>query len=273
MDHGLQVVVEGIAFGESVRWHGDRVWFCDWVDGDVCSVEPEVGDLVTHAHVDGLPVCIDWDADGRLLVVNGSANQLLRAGDRGLEVVADLSGICDRPWNEVAAHPSGNVYVNGIGFDMVGGETPRHGQIALVTPDGGSRLVAEDLAFPNGMAIDRTGSVLVVAESHAARITAFTIDSSGSLSERRVFAAVPGSAPDGICFAVDGVTIWYADVPNQHCQRVAEGGKIQVTIELDRGCFACAVSPDSDVYIAATVWDDHTFSTRRGVLYRRPAPR
>lgn len=54
----------------------------------------------------------------------------------------------------------------------------------------------------------------------------------------------PGSlalvAPDGSASPVadaDGA-VWYADVPNQRCQRVREGGEILQTVTLDRGCFA-----------------------------------
>ena len=50
----------------------------------------------------------------------------------------------------------GNAYVNTIGFDFPGGE-PAPGSIVLVTPGGVVRLVAGDLAFPNGMAITADG--------------------------------------------------------------------------------------------------------------------
>ena len=272
MDARLELIVEGIAFGESPRWHDDRIWFCDWVDGDVRSAQPDGGDVRTHAHLDGFPICIDWDTRGRLLVVNGDARQLVRSIDDRLELFADLSPLSDRPWNEVVSHPSGNAYVNGIGYDMMAGETTRTGQIALVDPAGDARLVAEDLAFPNGMAINVHGTMLAVAESHAGRISAFTINESGDLTERRVFAEVANSAPDGICFAADG-TLWYADVPNRHCRRVTANGDIVETIEVDRGCFSCAIAPNGDLYITATIWDTDTFTTRRGVLYRLPDTR
>ncbi len=270
MDERLELVVDGIAFGESPRWRNHRIWFCDWADGDVRSVDSVGHDPQTHAHVDGFPVCIDWDCEGRLLVVSGRAKQLLREAGDGLEVFTDLSTVSDRPWNEVVGHESGNVYVNGIGYDMMSGEPVSTGQIAVVDEAGSGRLVADDLAFPNGMALTSDGAVLAVAESHAGRITAFTVDGSGELVDRRLFAEIPGSAPDGICFAADG-TVWYADVPNRHCQRVSERGEVLETVEVDRGCFSCAVAPNGDLYITATIWDSDTFSTRRGVLYRRQA--
>ena len=112
------------------------------------------------------------------------------------------------------------------------------GIIALVTPDGAARQVADGIAFPNGMAVTPDNSTLIVAESYGKRLTAFDIAADGSLSNRRVWADLGDGVPDGICLDAEGA-VWYADVPNQRCVRVREGGEVLQTIELDRGCFAC----------------------------------
>ena len=110
-------------------------------------------------------------------------------------------------------------------------------------PDGSSRKVADDVWFPNGMVVFGDDT-LVVAESHADRLTAWTITDSAELVDRRVWADLgPGSAPDGICADAEGA-IWYASVPGQRCSRVAEGGKVLDTVEVDRGCFACMLGGD-----------------------------
>ena len=60
---------------------------------------------------------------------------------------------------------------------------------------------------------------------------------------RRTWAQVDDH-PDGICLDADGA-IWYGDVGNQRCVRVQEGGEVLQVIDLDRGCFACALGgPD-----------------------------
>ena len=77
------------------------------------------------------------------------------------------------------------------------GAPPAAGTVSVVEPDGTSRVVADDVWFPNGMAII-DGTTLVVAESHADRLTAWTITDDGALVERRVWADLgPGAAPDG----------------------------------------------------------------------------
>jgi sugar lactone lactonase YvrE len=122
-------------------------------------------------------------------------------------------------------------------------EERKPGLVALVMPDGTSRQVADDVWFPNGMAIVGEDT-LVVAESHADRLTAWTMTDEGELVDRRVWADLgPGSAPDGICGDGDGA-IWYASVPGQRCTRVAEGGEVLQSIEADRGCFSCTLGGD-----------------------------
>ena len=146
------------------------------------------------------------------------------------------------------ADGQGRAYVNSIGFDFPGGEFAP-GLVALVGTDGSTRVVAEGLAFPNGMAISPDGSTLVVAESYGEKLTAYPIADDGSLGDARTWAATPGDHPDGICFDASGA-LWYADVGNEHCVRVREGGEVLDTVDSDRGAFACALSRDGDAAAA-----------------------
>ena len=111
----------------------------------------------------------------------------------------------DHGWNEIVVDGRGNIYVNGFGFDFLGGEPPEPGIIALVTPDGTARQVADGIEFPNGMVITPDNSTLIISESFGGRLTAFDIGADGSLSNRRVWADNLG--PDGICFDADGA-VW-----------------------------------------------------------------
>jgi sugar lactone lactonase YvrE len=108
------------------------------------------------------------------------------------------------------------------------------GVIALVTPDGRARKVADEIAFPNGMVITPDNRTLIISESFTGRLLAFDIAADGSLSGRRVWA--DGMAPDGICLDSEGA-IWTSTWKNE-CVRVAEGGEILDRIQLDRACFA-----------------------------------
>ncbi len=275
----VQQLLDGLSFGESLRWHQDRLWLADWGAQEVVAVDRE-GRAEVMARVDfpAFPMCIDWLPDGRLLVVAARDARLLRQEpDGSLVTHADLSALADRghPWNEIVVDGRGNAYVNNQGFDFPGGEFAA-GTIALLKPDGSARLVADGIAFPNGMAVTPDNSTLIVAESYAQKLTAFQVAADGSLSRRRVWAFLGDGVPDGICLDEQGA-IWYADVPNQQCVRVREGGGVLQKIRLDRGCFSCALGgPDrTTLFMVATQWggtERMTDKARTGQLLTARAP-
>ncbi|NMO52114.1 SMP-30/gluconolactonase/LRE family protein [Actinoplanes sp. TBRC 11911] len=241
-----QVVLTDLVMGESVRWHDGHVWLSDWVPGEIIRVDGDKATVVTQ--LTGMPLCFDWTPRGVQLVLVGSEARLLRGG----ALFADLRKINDaHPWNDITTDSRGNTFINNIGYDFPGGAEPGPGLIAVVTPDGSARQVAGDVLFPNGMAVTADDSTLIVAESHGARLTAFDIADDGSLSNQRVWADLPGGAPDGICLDAQGA-VWYADVPNEHCVRVREGGEVLDRIPLDRGAFDCVISADQSTLYAAT---------------------
>jgi sugar lactone lactonase YvrE len=164
-------------------------------------------------------------------------------------------------------------YVNTIGFDFPDGEFAP-GSIALVTTERKVRVVAADLAFPNGMAITPDGRTLVVAESYASRLTAYVIGAEGTLDDRRVWADTPSDHPDGICIDAEGA-VWYADVGNRRCVRVREGGEILATVDRDRGAFACALSRGDDpmLFVVGQHYDgSSTEPSGQVVAFPAPAP-
>ena len=250
----MTVLMEGISFGESPRWHDGRVWFSDWGAHQVIALDPQGGHEVVVS-VPSFPMCIDFLPDGRLLVVDSAQRRLLRREPDGSMVThADLAPISEKPWNDIVVDARGNAYVNNIGFDFPGGE-PAPGSVVLVTPQGAVRLVADNLAFPNGMAITADGSTLIVAESHGNRLTAYDIGQDGDLANRRTWADTGDDHPDGICVDAEGA-VWYADVPNQRCARVLEGGRVTHTVPLDRAGFACMLGGEDGrtLFIAAAEW-------------------
>lgn len=180
-----------------------------------------------------------------LSVVSGHLHRLAarwasayRLGERWAAPVPGGRRLSDKGWNEIVVDGCGNAYVNGGGFDLMAGEKFAPGIVALVTPAGSARQVADGIAFPNCMAVTPDNSTLIVAESYAKRLTAFDIAADGSLSNRRVWADLGDGVPDGICIDAEGA-VWYADVPKKRCVRVREGGEVLQTVNMDLGCFAC----------------------------------
>ena len=271
-----RILLDGLAMGESPRWHDGRLWLSDWGAREVVAVDLE-GRRETILRVSAAPFSIDWLPDGRLLVTSARDSRVLaRDTDGSLATYADLRDVSDRPWNEIVVDGRGNAYLDNIGFDFPGG-TFAPGIVALVTADRDVRVLAGDVAFPNGLALTDDERTLIVAESYAERLTAFDVADDGALSGRRTWAETPGDHPDGICVDIEGA-VWYADVGNRRCVRVREGGAILETVEADRACFACMLGgPDgSTLFVVAADWSDPAAlmggRTRTGQVLVAPAP-
>jgi sugar lactone lactonase YvrE len=239
------LIVDGLGFPESTRWHDGRVWLSNWGAGEVLAVTPDgEREVIARLAPRTLPFSIDWLPDGRLLVIDGPRRLLLRQEpDGALDTVADLTGLGSAPFNELVVDLAGNAYVNG-----------GSGSVVLVRLDGSVCEVAEGLGWPNGMALVDDGRTLVVADSRAQQLVAFEVAGDGTLSGRRVWAELE-HAPDGICADTDDA-VWVASVPGQHCVRVREGGEVLNTVAADRGCFACMLGGEDGrtLFIAAAEW-------------------
>jgi sugar lactone lactonase YvrE len=280
-----KVLLDGLAYVESPRWHEGRLWFAHWGTGEVVAVDLDGKSEVTgsgppkvNAAAPGhaLGWTIDWLPDGRLLV---TGKELLRREPDGSMVRhADLSGIGEHGWNDIVVDGRGNIYVTSIRFAFLAGKPPTSGIIALVTPDGSARIVADELAFPNGMVVTPDNATLIISESFAGRLTAFDIAADGSLSNRRVWAE--GLGPDAICMDVEGA-IWVqtSDHPAGAVVRIREGGEVLARIDHDRTIFGTALGgPDrKTLFLLAAEWRgieqvEEAVAARTGQVLITPAP-
>jgi sugar lactone lactonase YvrE len=231
-----------LVIGESARWHDDRLWLSNWGAAEILTFDLDGRrELVTQVPTT-IPFSIDWLPDGQLLIVAGSEQRLLRQEpDGSLVDHVDLTGL-PGGLNEIVIDGRGTIYVNG-GNDFYPDEGVAPGFIAAITPDGVVRQVADEIAFPNGMAVPEDNSTLIIAESFAGRLTAFDITNDGGLANRRTFAEV---LADGICMDAEGAVwtpSWHDDGPC--CLRVADGGQVLDRIPLEQAGFACALGgPD-----------------------------
>jgi sugar lactone lactonase YvrE len=271
-----RVLLAGLAVGESPRWHEGRLWFSNWGAQEIVALDPEGRHEVATRVPTTVPFSIDWLPDGRLLVVSGPEARLLRREPDGSFLThADLGGLA-RGWNEIVVDGRGNTYVNGSDFDFRGGGEFVPGVIALVTPDGAVRQVADDLAFPNGMAVTPDNATLIAAESFAGRLTAFDLAADGGLSNRRVWADL-GQGGDGICLDAEGA-VW-TPVGTNACVRIVEGGRVLQRVELDQACFACMLGGEdrTTLFMMTAEWRgvehmDALFRSRTGRVLTVPAP-
>ncbi len=162
-----------------------RLWASDFYTEQVIATDGH-GHTETVAKVPSQPSGLGFLPDGRALIVSMRDRRLLVRDDSGhLQEHADLSGLT--PWhlNDMVVDAGGRAYVGNFGFDLMGGGAIRNTSLLRADPDGTVAVVADDLAFPNGMVILGDGT-LVVAETLGNRLTAFDIMEDGSLTRRRV---------------------------------------------------------------------------------------
>lgn len=262
----------GLHFGEGPRWHDGRLWYSDFYDHAVHAIDLDGNDERLF-EVPGQPSGLGWMPDGTLLVSSMTDRRVLRWDGSSLAEHADLSAHAGWWVNDLVVAADGTAWVGNFGFDLdaflaihgiegvLGEPGPTATVLCRVAPDGTVSVAANDVIFPNGSVITPDGRTLIIAETLALRLTAFDIDTDGSLVNRRVWAdlsAVMG-APDGICLDADGA-VWIANAIANQCLRVAEGGEILDQVETSQTAFACMLGgPEGRHLFVMTAPDsDHT---------------
>lgn len=243
MTAALELLVDGVDFGEGPRWHDGRLWYSDFHQRAIYAVTTDGEREAVHADLDDRPSGLGWLPDGRLLAVSMQDRKLLREEGPGLVVHADLSGIATGHCNDMVVDDRGNAYVGNFGFDYEGGGRFSTADLALVRSDGTVEVAATGLRFPNGSVITPDGRTLIVGESFGAGYEAFTIAGDATLGDRRRWADVPGMAPDG-CTLDSEDAIWFADALGSQVVRVREGGEVTDRIPTPQPTFACALGGD-----------------------------
>jgi len=247
----LKVLIGGLAFPEGPRWHDGKFIFSDMHAHQVVAVDM-AGKREVICEVPNRPSGLGWLPDGRMLVVSMTDRKLMRLDRDRLKMVADMSKLAPFDCNDMVVDTRGRAYVGNFGFDLHKNETPRGTTLVMVAPDGVARAVAEDMMFPNGMVVTADGRTLIVGETFGRRLTAFDIDADGSLTNRRLWADLGKSLPDGICLDAENA-IWVACPTSSEVIRVKQGGEVVERIKVETDAFACMVGgPDGRTLFVAT---------------------
>lgn len=251
MSEQINRLLEGIVWGESPRWRGDKLWFSDIFGKQVRNVDLE-GNATLIADVPAIPSGLGWGLDGNLLIATGAV-KILKLKNGQSEVFADLSNTAVGI-NDMVVDANGNGYVGCYGYDV---RTYKPGKkvsawVTLVKPDGSFQKVADGMVCPNGMIISKDQKKLIVADTFAKQLIAFDIAPDGSLKNRYIWAVLEGG-PDGITMDTEGA-VWAA-IPHMGVViRVEEGGKVLRTIRFDKTPLACTLGgPNGDLLFVVTV--------------------
>jgi sugar lactone lactonase YvrE len=238
MAQKTEILLDGLMFPEGPRWHEEKLWFSDMIGGQVMAVDMN-GKAEVIVEVPQQPSGLGWLPDGKMLIVSMLDRRLLRLDAESLVEVVDLSDLASFHCNDMVVDHYGRAYIGNFGFDLNGQKPFAPAEIILVTPEGKARVVADEMAFPNGSVITPDGGTLIVAETFGSRLTAFDIEADGSLSHRRTWAKIEDAYPDGICLDAEGA-IWVASPAGiVGVMRVCEGGQITHHINVSTQAYAC----------------------------------
>jgi sugar lactone lactonase YvrE len=232
----LTSLANGFCFGEGPRWFEGLLWFSDMLGEAVHTVDLG-GDMTTLPLPGHAPSGLGFQPDGALVIASTKRRQLLRYDGESVVVLAELSALVPADLGDMVIDAHGRVYV--------GSQARTGGVIVRVDPDGTASVVADELDFPNGMVITPDGRTFIVAESIGRRLTAYTIDDTGGLVNRRLFAAGLDGPPDGITLDAEGA-VWASMTLAQQFERIADsaGGPAIVTDRIDvpaRTAIACTM--------------------------------
>ncbi|MEJ2294410.1 MAG: SMP-30/gluconolactonase/LRE family protein, partial [Candidatus Lokiarchaeota archaeon] len=219
-----KVLVDGLKFPEGPRWKDGKLWFSDMEDHKILTVDMD-GNVNIVLERPNRISGLGWTPEEDLLFVSMEDRRLLRLDDDGVKEVADLSTHATFYLNDMVVDKQGRAYIGNFGFDYFNNAPFVPAELILIYPDGNYKIVAEDMAFPNGTVITPDDKTLITGETFAARLTAFDINDDGTLKNRRIWANLRSIAPDGISLDADG-GIWVAAPGRHRVARVLEGGKI-----------------------------------------------
>jgi sugar lactone lactonase YvrE len=225
-------LANGFCFGEGPRWFEGLLWFSDMLGEAVHTVDAE-GSMTTLPLPGRAPSGLGFRPDGTLLIVSTEDRQVLSYDGDSVGVVADLHDLVPANLGDMVVDDAGRAYV--------GSQARSGGVIARIDADDALAVVADDLDFPNGMVITPDQRTLIVAESTARRLTAFTIGPDGALSDRRVFADGLSGPPDGLALDAEG-GVWVSMTLAHEFQRIVDGGGVTDRIDMQgRTAIACAL--------------------------------
>lgn len=270
MGRTLDRLIDGYSFLECPRWHDNRLYLSDFYTEQVIAVTLG-GQVDKVVDVAAQPSGLGWMPDGTLLIASMRDRKVVAFNGTSLTTHADLSRLALSHLNDMVIDAQGRAYVGNFGSDILVGEPLRSADLVRVDPDGSATIVAQDMHFANGAVITPDGKTLIISETFANRVSAFDIETDGSLSNRRAFwAHSPPPETDDLATALDsgqvavmpdGMTldaegaIWVADAIGNRALRIKDGVVVEQihTGDLELGVFACALGGEDDktLFLAA----------------------
>lgn len=260
----FETVLDGIHFGECLRWRDDLLWFVDMYGDVVMSFDPVTGERQVVGEVFH-PGGIGWLPDGRMLAVASEDRMVFEVGKDGNTPYADLSDVAPGWTNDMLVARDGRLYVGNFGYDLFT-DAPRPTRLIMVDTDRTVTVEPGDLTFPNGT-VRRSDGTLVVAETFAPGLALFDVGDDGHLTPAGRIELDDDLNPDGICIDAEDA-VWFASVHSREVVRVDIDGNAE-RFGVSQNAYGCMLGGvDRRTLFVATA-PDHEPASRRAAAEGR----
>ncbi|MCC6487086.1 MAG: SMP-30/gluconolactonase/LRE family protein [Candidatus Hydrogenedentes bacterium] len=243
----VETVAEGFQFTEGPVWvPKDGLIFSDIPADTIFKADKSV-----FRTPSGKSNGLNLDTKGRLIACEHWNRRVTRTEEDGsITVLADsYDGKKLNSPNDVTVRSDGFFFFTDPPYGLEGREQeqPCQGVYAL-SPDGKLTRIADDFIKPNGIGLSPDEKTLYVADTEGNHIRAFDVAEDGSLSNGRVFCALPG--PDGMAVDEKG-NVW--STCGEGVQIFTPSGELVHTVETPQGPANCAFGGEDGktLYITA----------------------
>ncbi len=202
-------VAEGLNFPEGPAFNGESsIYFSNCYGGWIGNYSEEITDTFVSRKNDSLLIektnGLTFGRDGYLYVCEYSSGKILRINPKKIiEIYAEgyKGEKFNRP-NDLIFDSNGNLFfTDPKSYD----KNILDGRVFMIDQNTkGVSLVADSLAFPNGINISPFDNRLYVCESAKQKIIRFDISLKNELLNKEDFVSLPGGDPDGIEFDING---------------------------------------------------------------------
>jgi len=219
-------VVADIDFAEGPIFDAEgNLYFVNYLRSGTIGVKTTDGTVKVLCETGGRANGLKIDAEGYIIAADYGKKRILRIHPSGdpIEVLTDeFEGKPYIGQNDVCLDLAGNIYFSECGTATV--ENPI-GAVCRIAPDGTVNVVADGIAYANGLAVSPDQTTLFVAESAANRVLAYDLQPDGTGANKRVVHQFPDATVDGLMFDEYG-RLWVARWTHGTVDVISQDGEL-----------------------------------------------
>ena len=188
---GFRCIVRGIVGAEGpLTTHDGRIFIVAPSQGEVLRIHDD-GRSEVFANTGGKPAGLQLHRDGDIWVAD-MVKGILRITPQGTVIpeVSTFEGEAIRGCNDLIFDAHGNLYFTAPAGSN-GAPGGAVGEVFFRSIEGEVKRLGAGFAFPNGIAIDATDTLLVFAETFTHKLLAFDLKSPGDPLPVRTWATLP----------------------------------------------------------------------------------